>query len=231
MNQTQVQLTGAAIKALSRDHTSGLIPAFGFPIRCSNDLRGNSGSRVALGLLALCVFEPLAVDGLLGSLDRWETHDVMGAQLLTGLDQGVGIEAGIRSQNNDVVGKCFLDPLEQPGQVVFKHLAGIAGACRAIHSNGVAMQIAQNRSQATALIMAVVRLLFLVAVKLDVCRIHIQEQTTVLLASNTRQHPQSPVSINEGAQQSFVESIDRMAIETIFETAQGGTAGHIGGTK
>ena len=79
--------------------------------------------------------------------------------------------------------------------------------------------------------MAVVRLLFLVAVKLDVCRIHIQEQTTVLLASNTRQQPQSPVSINEGAQQSFVESIDRMAIETIFETAQGGTAGHIGGTK
>lgn len=140
LNQTQVQLTGAAIKALSRDHTSGLIPAFGVPIRCSNDLRGSSGSRVALGLLALCVFEPLAVDGLLGSLDRWETHDVMGAQLLTGLDQGVGIEAGIRSQNNDVVGKCFLDPLEQPGQVVFKHLAGIAGACRAIHSNGVAMQ-------------------------------------------------------------------------------------------
>lgn len=141
LNQAQVQLAGAAIKALSREDASGLLPAFCIPICCSNDLRGGSGCRIAFGLLALCVFEPVTVDGLLGCLDRRKTHDVMGAQLQTRVDQGIGIETGIRSQNNDVVRKRFPDSLEQSGQVVFKHLAGIAGTCRAIHSNGVAMQI------------------------------------------------------------------------------------------
>lgn len=123
----------------------------------------------------------------MGSLDRRETYDVVGAQLQTGVDQGVGIKkAAIRSQNNDVVGKHFLDPFVQSGQTVFMRLAGIAGAGRALPCNGVAMQVTQNRSQATALVVAVVRLLLLVAVKLTVGRIYVQKQATVLFASDAQ---------------------------------------------
>ena len=59
LNQTQIKLEGAGIKALACDDASLLFPTFGVPPDPADDLDSSAGSGVALDLFAFCVFEPL----------------------------------------------------------------------------------------------------------------------------------------------------------------------------
>ena len=168
LNQTQIKLTGAGIKALACDYASLLLPTFGIPSDPADDLDSSAGSGVALDLFAFCVFEPLFINGCLGRFDRRKPHNVMHASGKAGLHDPVGIEAGVGSQNNNVVGKKLSDALEQSRQIVLKYSSGIGCARRTEHCNRIAVQITKHGSQTAALIVSVVRLVFLVAVQLDV---------------------------------------------------------------
>lgn len=69
---------------------------------------------------------------------------------------------------------------------MLKHFSRIRCAGSPENSNGTTLQIAKNRRQAAALVMHVIGLVLLVAIKLNIGRIHIQKDATVTLATNLR---------------------------------------------
>ena len=76
--------------------------------------------------------------------------------------------------------------LEQSRQIVLKHSSGIGCARRTEHGDRVAVQVAKHGRQTAALIVSVsvVGLVFLVAVELDVGRVHVQKDAPIALATD-----------------------------------------------
>ena len=168
LNQTQIKLAGARVKALACDDASLLLPTFGIPTDPADDLDSSAGSGVALDLFALDVSEPLFINGSLSRFDRRKSHNVMSALSQTGLDDLVGIKAGISPQNNNVVGEKLSNALEQSRQIVLKYSSGIGCAGRTDHCDRIAVQVAKHRCQTAALVVPVVGLVFLISVELDI---------------------------------------------------------------
>ena len=168
LNQTQIKLAGARVKALACDDASLLLPTFGIPTDPADDLDSSAGSGVALDLFALDVFEPLFINGSLSRFDRRKSHNEMSALSQAGLNDLVGIKAGVGPQNNNVVREKLPNALEQSRQIVLKHSSGIGRTGRTEYSDRIAVQVTKHRRQTTALIVPVVGLVFLVAVELDV---------------------------------------------------------------
>ena len=75
----------------------------------------------------------------------------------------------------------------QAHEMVFENFSGIRGPGRAINCDGVAVQVTDDRSQATALIVTVIALLLLIAIQVNVSRINIEVDEPLFTRTDFRQ--------------------------------------------
>ena len=222
LDQAKISLMSALVILFASDYAALAGPVFALIVHAANHAACLAGRGVAghhfLGGILDATFFCLGVGR--------QSGDVFDATLVTGIDQNLGVEPGITSQDDHVVWEIALDALDKTLELRLKDFAGILGAAGTEHGNGIPVQIAQDRGQTVSLIVSVVRLFFLIAIQVNIGRVDIQEEASIVLATIARQHLQFLGCQVESFKKGCVEFVDVVSIELILKATQARSSGN-----
>ena len=105
-----------------------------------------------------------------------EESDITDFVLITRVDDLVGVKAAVSSEQKLVIGKSNRQSHKQTFNMVLKLSARICCTAGIEHRQRPAVEKAHNRSKAIALVMGVVRLSFLITVKINMRGVDINDQ-------------------------------------------------------
>ena len=222
LNQAKIGLVSALVILFASDNATLAAPVFALIIDAANYATclacGGVAGHHFLGGILDATFFCLGVGR--------QSGDVFDATLVTGVDQNLGVEPCISSQDDHVVREIALDALDKTLELRLKDFAGILGAAGTEHSNGIPVQIAQDRGQTVSLIVSVVRLFFLIAIQVNIGRVDIQEEASIVLSTIARQHLQFLGCQVESFKKGCVEFVDVVSIELILKATQARSSGN-----
>ena len=161
----------------SGDEPTFLLPGLSFVINEFTDgAVSHAGRGVAFHHLAVGILQTVFFYHFLGFRIRRKPNDITDFVLITRVDDLVGVKAAVSSEQKLVIGKSNRQSHKQTFNMVLKLSARICCTAGIEHRQRPAVEKAHNRSKAIALVMGVVRLSFLITVKINMRGVDINDQ-------------------------------------------------------